>query len=345
MTGEILAGTYGNGGIHFLTVDSCLDEVRRVLSGAFDEEDTNFLSYDLENSIVYTASQLEKGGGVAAYDVDFDKKNLEKISEAYIGSKRRPSHITTDPDIDYLLTAKYEGSVSIIEIEDDGSLGERTDQVKHEGSGPHGRQESAHPHSVNTYSSSEETFVYVPDLGADEIIAYSLTERGELELLENSTVEVKAGSGPRHMEILKDTAYVVNELEPSVSVYDIDPQTGGFEEVERKEIPDLSDTVENLGADIQCTDEFIYTSTRGDNSITTFEIKENGRLKYVDKIDSRGKDPRNLSINQDKDLLAAANRGSDQITVFSFDERTGIPRQEISHNISEPAYVHLIDRK
>lgn len=343
MSNNILAGTYGNEGIHVLSADSDLDRVEDVLDGAFEEEDTNFLDYDSENDVIYTTSQRDEGGGVAAYSIDWDGGELEKNSEATTGADRRPSHIRRDAGENYLLTANYEGSISVIALEDDGSLGGRTDLVEHEGSSTHERQEGPHPHSVNTFSDGEDSYVYVPDLGTDEIMAYRLSDNGQLEFLNSTRVE--EGSGPRHMDIQEDTAYVINELEPSVCVYDINPENKELEQKQRIDIPGLSEGEVNRGADIEASSagDFLYASTRGDDSIAAFEIREDGRLKFEDKFSSEGESPRNISINQKGELMAVANRNSDEVAVFGIDKETGELRHDRSQGLEEPAFVQFME--
>ena len=313
------------------------------MDGAFEEKDTNFLDYDSEKDIIYTTSQLDEGGGVAAYNIDWDGEELRRNSEAATGAERRPSHIRKDSQENYLLTANYEGSISVISLEEDGSLGERTDLIEHEGSSIHERQEGPHPHSVDTFSDGEHSYVYVPDLGTDEIMAYRLSDKGKLEFLDST--EVKPGSGPRHMEIEGDTAYVINELEPSVGVYDIRPQSKELEQKQRIEIPELSEEVVNQGADIEATPsgDFLYASTRGDDSITAFKIREDGRLNSLDKFSAGGESPRNLSVNQEGEIMAVANRDSDELAVFEINQETGELKQNTNQELGEPAFVQFME--
>ncbi len=60
-----------------------------------------------------------------------------------------PAHLTTDPSGRFLLTANYSGgSISVHRLGPDGSIGPRTDLVRHERHGDGPRQEQAHPHMI-----------------------------------------------------------------------------------------------------------------------------------------------------------------------------------------------------
>ena len=59
----------------------------------------------------------------------------------------------------------------------DGSIGERTDLVRHDRHGDHPRQAGAHPHMVRAVDDG----VLVIDLGGDAIYQYRLRDDGTLE--------------------------------------------------------------------------------------------------------------------------------------------------------------------
>lgn len=350
---EILTGTYEGdeegGGIHLFEESSGFESVEKILKGADGCGDNNFVEYDSENGIVYTTSQLKEDvGGVAAYRINRNEKTLELISQQPTGASRRPSHIKTSPHNDYLLSANYEGSVSVNPIDKDGSLGEKSDYVEHQGSSVKSRQDSAHPHSVNTFETDERVMVYVPDLGTDEILVYELTEDGELEGLEDAHTELEEGYGPRHMEIVEDTGkvYLINELHPSVTVFDINQNTGKLDRLQNiKTVPESSEIDQNLGADIHShpSEDFLYSSTRGEDILTVFEIQGDGKLSLVDTEPSRGESPRNFSIGPEGENLIVANRDSANLSIFDIDAETGELEYIKEITLPEPGFVELID--
>ena len=89
-------------------------------------------------------------------------------------------------------------SVTVIRINDDGSLGQQTAFMKHIG---HGRDASfqykAHPHSIDV--SPDNRFAVVSDLGVDKVFVYKFDEKtGTLSPDDPPFVEAESGGGPRH---------------------------------------------------------------------------------------------------------------------------------------------------
>jgi 6-phosphogluconolactonase len=70
------------------------------------------------------------------------------------------------------------GSLSILPVESDGTLGKATQTIQLTGSSVNkNRQEKPHVHSVNV--AVNNTDVFVPDLGVDKVYTYKLdTQKG-----------------------------------------------------------------------------------------------------------------------------------------------------------------------
>src|SRR5699024_11416652 len=92
-------------------------------------------------------------------------------------------------------------------------------------SGPHERQEKPHVHY--TAHTPDGKYVVVADLGIDELVTYRV-KNGQLEKV--NTLEVKPGSGPRHIAFHPDgkTAYLLTELSSEVIVLDYNEANGEF---------------------------------------------------------------------------------------------------------------------
>ena len=89
------------------------------------------------------------------------------------------------------------------------------------GSGPNkSRQEG--PHAHETVFSADNRFLYVPDLGLDQIRIYHFDlATAKLTPSDPPHVHVEPGFGPRHIVFSPDDkfAYVVTELKPAVLVF------------------------------------------------------------------------------------------------------------------------------
>ena len=98
---------------------------------------------------------------------------------------------------------------------------------QHTGKGPNAkRQEGPHAHAV--VLSPDNRFLFVPDLGTDQIKIYRVdAAKGTFTPNNPSFVSVNPGLGPRHLPSARGKfAYVVCEMGSSVVVFAYDPVKG-----------------------------------------------------------------------------------------------------------------------
>lgn len=119
-------------------------------------------------------------------------------------------------------TASY-GTGEILAIRmKDGMFGDIISHTQNVGSSVNPkRQTCAHPHSV--WLSPDEQFLYLCDLGTDEIIWWPLNNDGSISLKKKRSLRVPAGYGPRHMVFSPDgkRAYALCEMAYHVLVMEI----------------------------------------------------------------------------------------------------------------------------
>jgi 6-phosphogluconolactonase (cycloisomerase 2 family) len=96
--------------------------------------------------VLYAAME-SRGGAIGAFAVEGDA--LRPLGERPTGG-RGTCHVSVHPSGQFVLSADYaSGTIAVHSIEPDGSLGQRTDLVQHEGSGPDpDRQRSPHAHMI-----------------------------------------------------------------------------------------------------------------------------------------------------------------------------------------------------
>jgi 6-phosphogluconolactonase len=229
----------------------------------------------------------------------------------------------------FVLVANYiGGSVCVLPIQENGRLGEATDFVQHHGSSVNpDRQLAPHAHSFNIDAGNQ--FGFVADLGTDKIVVYKLDLDGG-KLLPNDFpwAEAKAGAGPRHFDFHPDGrhAYVINELDSTVTAFDYQPESGTLNAKQT-----ISTLPESYAGTSHCADvhvspsgRFLYGSNRGHDSIAIFAIDENsGELSSVGHQSTQGETPRNFAIEPAGNFLLAANQDSDTIVTFKVDQETG----------------------
>jgi 6-phosphogluconolactonase (cycloisomerase 2 family) len=269
--------------------------------------------------VLYAVSELDDGA-VNALSVAPDGA-LGTVSRQPSGGSA-PCHLAVTADGRYLLCANYgSGSVAVFAINDDGTLGARTDLVTHHGNGPDpSRQEGPHAHHVSVIG-DEVTAV---DLGTDTLYGYRLGPDGQLRPIWETYAG--AGIGPRHLvSTPTGRRYVADELASTVSVYDPDPATGGLRLVHRRPAT-LTEPAERsypseiaLSADLR----FVYVANRGNDTVTTFAVAGD-ELTGVDETPCGGRRPRHFAL--DGDLMYVANEHSHTVTELRVDPDTGVPR-------------------
>jgi 6-phosphogluconolactonase len=229
-----------------------------------------------------------------------------------------PCHLAIDATGRWLIASNYaSGSVSVLPILDDGSLGAMTAFIQHRGSGPHPeRQKGPHAHSA-TFT-PDQRFVIIADLGLDALRVYAFDSTAGT-LREQTTTATRPGAGPRHLAFRPDGkhVFVSNELNNTVAVYAYDAASGTLSEQQIAETlpPDAS---ESAVADIHVspTGDRVYVSNRGHDSIAIFQVGSDGQLTPVAIRSCQGRCPRNFAIEPGNRFLLVANQESDEVAVL-----------------------------
>ena len=270
--------------------------------------------------VLYAVAETENGHVYAWALVD-------GVPDKQLGSGdtggAEPAHLTVDPSGRYLITANYTGgSISVHRLGPDGSIGERTDLIRHEAHGEGPRQDHAHPHMVLATSGE----LLVTDLGGDAIYRYRLTPEGKL--MQEGVVPAPPGSGPRHLLTIRERTYVTAELTGQVLVYDPQWQLLGA-------VPASAATGPNQPSELVSNGRFLYVGNRGPDSVAVFEI--NSTLpRYITEVPV-GYWPRHISLNEDQ--LYVANERSHSVMMMSISPETGIPTLAGTIAVPSPTVV------
>jgi 6-phosphogluconolactonase len=331
----VYIGTYTHGkseGIYVYRMEKSSGSLEFV-STAKGVDNPSFLAIDPQRRYLYAVNEVsefagKQGGAVSAFSIDQGTGKLVYLNQQP-SRGTSPCHLSVDQTGQFVLVANYGGgSVSILPIHSDGKLGEATDFVQHQGSSVNPRrQEGPHAHSV--VLDKADRYAFVPDLGLDKIMIYKLDlTHGKLEPNDEPWAKVKAGTGPRHFTFHPNGryAYVINELDSTLTAFTYDGTQGRLREVQTvSTVPaDFSGTSHCADVHVSPLGKFIYGSNRGHDSLVIFEIDEGtGRLTYVDHEPTQGKTPRGFAIDPTGTYLLAANQNSDTIVTFRIDQQTG----------------------
>jgi 6-phosphogluconolactonase len=277
-----------------------------------------------------------------------DKKNLYAVNEfntrssvcsfsfdAHTGLLQWRNAVHT-PDADpcyisvtdkHVVTAGYtSGSISVFERNDDGSLSDVRQVIRHAGKSIDTTRQQA-PHVHQTIFTPDRRYMLSCDLGTDKITAYRYCPHDSTKILTASdSIEVKKGSGPRHLAFNAkgDRAYLLQELDGTVTVLAID--TNAKLSILQETTVAMRDCAENGAAAIHISPDgrFVYATNRGTaNNITCFSVQRDGLLEQVEQMATGGKGPRDFTITPDGHYLFIANQQSGNITIFKRNKHTG----------------------
>ncbi|WP_433162615.1 lactonase family protein [Kribbella sp. CA-247076] len=283
--------------------------------------DPSFLVRSADGRFLYVTNETENGS-VSAFAIQPDG-GLQPLNTQPTGGDH-PCHLDIDPSGRFLLSANYtSGSVAIHPISADGSLGEATQVLQREGTGPNQeRQEGPHAHQIAFDPSG--TYTLDVDLGSDSVYVNTLTEDGRLE--EVDRLHIHPGAGPRHLVFHPSAgaAYVINELDSTLTVCSY--ADGKLQIVQTASTRPADSPGENFPAEllISADGRFLYGSNRGDNTVAVFAIAADGlSVELVQTIASGGDWPRHLAFSNDGTTLYAANERSSTIATFTRTPTTG----------------------
>lgn len=305
-----------------------------ILEGVAGEtKNPSFLALHPNRRFLYAVGEIsdfagKRSGAVSAFGIEPGSGRLQLLNQQSSGGTG-PCHLVVDRSGHSVLVANYGGgSVSVLPIRDDGSLGPATAFVQHQGSSVDPRrQQGPHAHSINLDPGNR--FAFVADLGLDKIMVYRFdAAAGTLAPNDPAWASVAPGSGPRHFAFHPNGqfAYVINEMKSTLTAFRYDASRGVLDEVQTVSSLPAGPVEGNSTAEVQVhpSGKFVYGSNRGHDSIAVFAVDATtGQLTLVEHESTQGKMPRNFGIDPTGQFLLACNQGSDTIVGFRIDQQTG----------------------
>lgn len=328
----LLVGTYDSPesrGIHVFRFNSKTGAA--VAVSDFKTPNPSFVAVSPDERFVYAVHELApqsgKSGEVAAFTFNKQNGTLTQLNIQLSGGDH-PCHVEVDKTGKWVFVSNYSsGSLSVLPVNNDGSLGLAT-VIQHHGSGKHPQRQKG-PHTHGAIISPDNKQLFVTELGIDKVLLYSLdAATGKLTPSAQAYSTSTPGSGPRLFTFHPNNrwAYVVEELSGHVSVYHY--KKGNLETKQRVSTLPEGDSSNPSSGDVHASPDgkFLYASNRGNaNSIAIYRInQQNGKLKWVGYQEDMVNNPRNFSIDPSGKYLLCENQSSDEIVIFKRDEKTGL---------------------
>lgn len=317
-----LIGTYtdsGSLGIHKATFDP-FDGAFSKPALFYEINEPKFLIYN--HGQIITTSRQDKKAGIIFIDTN---QPLISLKDSAWHDQSTSCFITRKDQL--VVTANYhDGSMLIYEIIRDKL------ELKHK----FNLGKLAKCHQVFFY----DHYLFLICLGLDEIHIYD----ENLDFEHIKTIEFPKGTGPRQA-ILDSTAsflYVLSEL--SNEIYTFRRVKGmDFQGVQINTVLPKGTKTTNASAAICMNQDgqHIYTTTRGCNIITVFEV-ERGFLKPVQYIECGGDHPREMKLDPTSNFLLVANRYSNNILSFRLDLSGLICEQCDEIEVPQPCCIEFM---
>ncbi|MGA8154555.1 MAG: lactonase family protein [Terriglobales bacterium] len=304
----------------------------------------SFLTISPNHRFLYAVSEdplslgppLDHSSYVSAFAIDSATGKLRLLNTVPAGGTST-CYISIDKTGKYVMMANFgSGSVSVVRVREDGSLGELTafiQDVGHSVLAP--IQDEPHTHSILV--SPDNRYAIVSDLGIDKVLIFHFDAKsGQLSPPDPPFATVYPGGGPRHFTF--DPAgrfgYQLSEMSGNVDVFAWDASKGTLTPVQRAHTVPHDFIGGNHSAEIEIhpNGKFLYESNRrtfseterAPDTIGVFSIDpQTGMLTLVEQSPTGGVMPRNFKIDPTGAYLLAANQLSNNVVVFKIDSATG----------------------
>lgn len=316
----------------------------------------SFFRYHPTKNVLYTCSEdITKDNTIAAFAVSPVSGELTHMGSQSAQGKST-CYLTLDIPCQHMLFVNYWCSlIGTMPVADNGMLSEVSQKLE-----PpkrvvarglqdhlHDRQSEPHAHAI-VIEPYHGRVAFVPDLGEDDIKQLHYDEKtGEL----SRTCTISCGPsdmkphGPRYIcfHPVLNTAYVVNELSSTVSVFEFNSTKASMLEPGSdvsclrlvqsistipSAFPGKLNTCGRIAIDP--TGRYVLVSNRGHDSIAVFSISqddhacgEGGKLATVSYTHTKGSTPRHFQFSPEGEFLLAACQDSDAVTTFHFDAANG----------------------
>ena len=327
-------------GINVYRVDRRTGAFRHVqlLEGL---ENPSFLAVDRTGRFLYSVHGDRSD--VTAYAIDPGSGHLRVIGRQPTGGYN-PIHLAFDASGKFLFVTNYgTDSIAVFPVRPDGMLDPYPTLTTVKGTlGPHRtEQKNVRPH--HNPLDRQGKFFYLPTKGADSVITYRLDPRRCLAVYA-SEVAARPGAGPRHIDFhpRRALAYVINELDSTITTYSQDRASGKLTPLQVVPSTPAEFTGYSTGAEIAVdrAGRNVYVSNRGHDSIGVFAIDPaKGTLAPRQWVPTKGSVPRFFAFGPDEKFLYVANQGGHSIVTYKVARDGKLSPSPVKVSVHSPACI------
>lgn len=309
-------------GIRIYDVD--LEAGRLYEKDRVEITNSSYISISHNRRFLYSITDF----GVEAYRI-LEDGDLQVLNKASINGMRG-SYLSTDYTDRFLFVSGYhDGKITVLRLNEDGSIGKITDEIFHKGLGSIADR-NFRPHVQCVKMTRDNRFLCAADLGLDHICVYDL-DRKNGKLRQTDIIHSELEAAPRHLKFSKDGRflYVVNEQKNTIDVfsYTLDGSNPEFEKIQTVQTLNDYHATGSASSALNLSFDFHYivSSNAGDNSVIIFRIDEKtGLLTKVLCLPISGDYPKDAALFPDNRHLVSLNHESNTMTFFNVDLDKGL---------------------
>lgn len=310
-----------NHGIKIYDVD--MENGRFIEKDKVEITNSSYVSISHNGKYLYSITDF----GVEAY-VILEDGDLELLNFAPINGMRG-CYLSTDYTDRFLFVAGYhDGKLTVLNLKEDGSIGEITDEIYHKGLGSIAER-NFRPHINCARMTHDNKYLLVADQGMDHVNVYRLdAQRGKVKLTDIIRSEME--SAPRHIKISKNGKfiYILHEWKCYIDVYEYQDRGNNpyFEKIQTVQIVNLCKGVSSAASALSFSVDYNYllTSVAGDNAVVIYRVNQkNGMLTEILNLPTSGEYPKDADMFPGNDYLVSLNHESNTMTFFHLNLENG----------------------
>jgi 6-phosphogluconolactonase len=263
---------------------------------------------------------------------------LQRMNDVLVPGVFGSTHLAVHPSGRRLMVAHFgSGHVSVHPFGPDGAVADAIDV----------QETAAEAHQA--VSTKDGRFLFVPCRAGDVVCQFVVDpDSGKLGRNDPFTVPAKTGAGPRHMAVHPSQrfAFVLNELDGTMTSYRLDPERGQLSALHTvASVPE--GFAEGAAAHIEAHPggRFVYASNRQHGSIAIWTFDPDGaRLQLVghETAGGRIRSPRDFTLSPDGAMLLVANQADGLLLAFAVESAGTLRLLGIGQAQAAPTFIGIL---
>lgn len=286
--------------------------------------------------------------GVEAFKIQPDG-DLIAMNKQWIGGMRG-CYVEVDDKNRYLFVGgHHDGRVTMMNLNEDGSIGEIAHGIFHKGMGGNVAQRNFVPHVDCVKLTPDQKFLCAVDNGIDQVKVYRVDyEYGKLKLVD--IIRCPMESAPRMIRFSRNGkfAYILYELLNIVEVYQyqVVNDLPSFERIQTisTRLKKDEDVCAASGMEISKSGKYLYCCNSGVNSVVCYSIDlDTGMLTETFRTKVNSDYPKMLAIYPDERHYLTLNNFSNDIYSYLADYEKGFSIQTSPKvNVDKPNCIYMM---